>query len=337
MPSAGRQEKLMTRRFDRLPQRRRKTRLRVAESPADGCGSMARKDEDLLSLGGLTIDPGTLVRVLEPSAAASAVLCQRLLAGTYDKPFLVEDGKRRVMCFTIDGSVQSEMRIDDPDALVNDYTRKMMAFLLFCPEPRRILMIGLGGGSLVKFCSRHLPSTHVTVVEIDADVIALRSHFRIPPDGTDLRVIHGDGARYVAGLVDSGDFPDVLLVDAYDRDGISRSIAEPEFIEHSRRILGDGGVFVMNLAAHESDSTMHVEGIRKVFGDPVIPVTVGWGGNMVVFAGPALRDRRRLETAPENARRVARTLDLDFRILSGLVQKHLQQAQYEPAQLDPAQ
>ncbi|MDH4166739.1 MAG: spermidine synthase-like protein [Gammaproteobacteria bacterium] len=288
---------------------------------------MSQSNEGLLSLGGLTIDPGTLVRVPEPTEAASAVLCQRLMSGTYDKPFLVEDGKRRALCFTIDGSVQSEMRIDDPDALVNDYTRKMMGFLLFCPEPRRILMIGLGGGSLVKFCSRRLPSTHVTAVEIDANVIALREHFRIPPDGKDLRVVHGDGARYVADLVDVTQFPDVLLVDAYDRNGISPSIAEYEFLEHSRRILRDTGVFVMNLAAHESASAMQVERVRHVFGEPVIPVTVGWGGNMVVFAGPAVRDRQRLAAAPANARRVQKTLDLDFRILSGLVQKHLQHAQ----------
>jgi spermidine synthase len=313
----------MTRPSDRMPQRKRTRRLNMTTSQQESWGSTSQGGEDLLSLGGLTIDPGTLVRVLEPTAAASAVLCQRLMSGTYDKPFLVEDGKHRALCFTIDGSVQSEMRIDDPDALVNEYTRKMMAFLLFCPEPRRVLMIGLGGGSLVKFCNRHLPSTHVTVVEIDANVIALRAHFQIPPDGADLRVIHGDGARYVADLSDSAEYPDVLLVDAYDRDGISRSIAEPEFIEHSRRILGDGGVFVMNLAAHESDSALQVERVRKVFGDPVIPVTVGWGGNMVVFAGPALRDRRRLEAAPENARRVERTLDLDFRILPGLVRQQL--------------
>jgi spermidine synthase len=326
----------MTLPSDRMSQRKRTRRQNLPSSQQDGWAVTSQGSENLLSLGGLTHDPGTLVRVLEPTAAASAVLCQRLMTGAYDKPFLVEDGKHRAMCFTIDGSVQSEMRIDDPDALVNEYTRKMMAFLLFCPEPRRILMIGLGGGSLVKFCNRHLPSTHVTVVEIDANVIALRTHFRIPPDGTDLRVIHGDGARYVAGLVDSADFPDVLLVDAYDRNGISRSIAEPEFIEHSRRILGDSGVFVMNLAAHESDSTLHVERIRMVFGDPVIPVTVGWGGNMVVFAGPALRDRRRLEAAPENARRVERTLDLDFRVLPVLVRQQLRQVQYEPAHLDPA-
>jgi spermidine synthase len=293
---------------------------------------MSQRNENLLSLGGLTIDPGTLVRLLEPTEAASAVLCQRLLAGTYDKPFLVEDGKHRAMCFTIDGSVQSEMRLDDPDALVNDYTRKMMGFLLFCPEPRRVLMIGLGGGSLVKFCNRHLPSTHVTAVEIDANVIALREHFKIPPDGADLRIVHCDGARFVADLVNAEEFPDVLLVDAYDRHGISPTIAEYEFLEHSRRILKDGGVFVMNLAAHESASAMQVERIRHVFGDPVIPVSVGWGGNMVVFAGPALRDRRRLAAAPGNARLIQRTLGLDFRILPGLVRKHLQQAQYEPTQ-----
>jgi spermidine synthase len=310
--------------------------MHVAVSQPDGCGSMSRMNEDLLALGGLAPDPGTLVRVMEPTAAASGTLCQRLLAGTYDKPFLVEDGRHRALCFTIDGSVQSEMRIDDPDALVNDYTRKMMAFLLFCPQPRRILMIGLGGGSLVKFCNRHLPSAHVTVVEIDANVIALRPHFGVPPDGAGLRVIHGDGARHVADMASCDEQPDVLLVDAYDRNGISRSIAEPEFVENARRILGDGGVFVMNLAAHESDSAMHVATIRKVFGDPVIPVTVGWGGNMVVFAGPALRDRRRLEAAPNNARRFERTLDLDFRILSGLVWRHLQQSPHEPSHADPA-
>ncbi len=208
---------------------------------------------------------------------------------------------------------------------MNEYTRKMMGFLLFCPEPRRVLMIGLGGGSLVKFCNRHLPSTHVTAVEIDANVIALRDHFKIPPDGTDLRIVHGDGARFVAELVDTEEHPDVLLVDAYDRNGISPSIAEYEFLEHSRRILGDGGVFVMNLAAHESTSSIQVERIRHVFGDPVIPVTVGWGGNMVVFAGPALRDRQRLAAVARNARHLQKTLDLNFRILPGLVQKHLKQ------------
>ncbi len=315
----------MSGRSDRLPRRRQMRRRDSDSAPQEGGGPLCRKEGDLLSLGGLASDPGTLVRVMEPSEDAAAVLCQQLMTDTYDKPFLVEDGKHRAMCFTIDGSVQSEMLLDDPHALVNDYTRKMMGFLLFCPEPRRVLMIGLGGGSLVKFCNRHLPETHVAVVEIDANVIALRSHFEIPPDGDRLQVIHGDGARHVADLADTEQFPDVLLVDAYDRNGISPSIAEYAFLEHSRRLLANGGVFVMNLAAHESASSIQMERIRHVFGEPVFPVTVGWGGNMVVFAGPALHDRQRLGTAARNARHLQRTMDLSFRILPGLVHKHLKQ------------
>ena len=49
------------------------------------------------------------------------------------------------------------MSLDEPDALVTAYTRKMMAFLLFNPAPKRIAMVGLGGGSLAKFCYRNLP------------------------------------------------------------------------------------------------------------------------------------------------------------------------------------
>jgi spermidine synthase len=82
-------------------------------------------------------------------------------------------------------------------------------------------MIGLGGGSLAK-CNRHLPSTHLTVVEIDANVIALQ-RISDSSDGTDLRVI----TATKPAMSQPGRFrgiSDVLLVDAYDRNGISRSV-----------------------------------------------------------------------------------------------------------------
>ena len=71
-------------------------------------------------------------------------------------------------------TVQSAMRISAPNDLELSYTRSMMGFLLFNEKPQTVLMIGLGGGSLAKFCHRHLPRTRLTVVEVDPDVIALR-------------------------------------------------------------------------------------------------------------------------------------------------------------------
>ena len=92
-------------------------------------------------------------------------------------------------------------------------------------------------------------------------------------------------------MAGSDERTDVLLVDAYDRSGIAQSVARPEFLENARRVLTDRGVFVMNLAVELAECATYLEMVRSVFGEPVIPVTVGWGGNTVAFAGPALRDR----------------------------------------------
>ena len=78
------------------------------------------------------------------------------------------------------------------------YTRKMMAFLMFNSQPRRILQLGLGGGSLAKFCYRYLPDASITVVEIDSDVLALRDEFQVPADDARFRVVQGNGVEYVA-------------------------------------------------------------------------------------------------------------------------------------------
>src|SRR5438477_3075268 len=96
-------------------------------------------------------------------------------------------------------AIQSAMRLDDPFALALDYTRCMMAFLLFHPEPRQALMLGLGGGSLAKFFYRHLRKTKIRVAELDPRVVAVsRAQFSLPPDDARLQVAIGDGAQALA-------------------------------------------------------------------------------------------------------------------------------------------
>jgi spermidine synthase len=114
--------------------------------------------------------PNSRVLLLEPADSIGSEFEKQLLEGTYDKPFILDSGALRYLHFDFD-KVQSLMHCDYPDALCLRYTRKMMAFLLFKPRPRRILMLGLGGGSLAKFCYRHLPSATITVVEIDPHVL----------------------------------------------------------------------------------------------------------------------------------------------------------------------
>jgi spermidine synthase len=265
----------------------------------------------LLVLGGLTNDRHTVFKFCEPAGTARDRLFSGLLDGTYKKAFLIEEFEYRSMCFALDGCTQSEMRIDAPYALVNEYTRKMMGFLAFQPRPKQVLIIGLGGGSLVKYCHRNLPTTRITAVEIDPDVLALRSQFLVPPDDDRLRVIQADGADHVTQMVDRGEQINAILVDAYDHTGVAKSVVEPSFMENTKQILGANGVFVMNLVAESADARRHFETIRQVFADTVV-VAMQRGGNLVIFAGQSLHDPRRARMAVRNAERVEDRLGLFF-------------------------
>lgn len=100
-------------------------------------------------------EPGQ-IRLLEPSGSDAATLAARLLDGSYDKPFVLENGGLRALHFGL-GYVQSVIRIADPAVLELGYAQRMMAFLLFNPRPRRLMMLGLGGGSLATFCTATCP------------------------------------------------------------------------------------------------------------------------------------------------------------------------------------
>ena len=273
---------------------------------------MSDRDEKLLVVNGYSPEGDTWLSFREPVETQIAVLCKRLGEDRYDKPFLVENRKTRSLRFEIHGAVQTEMWLDEPETLVSAYTRKMMGFLLFRKRPRKVVMIGLGGGSLAKFCHRHLPATRMTVIEINAGVIALRSHFQIPPDDSRLRVINGDGSAYVAAMARSNQSTDVLLVDAFDRQGIATAVTERSFLQDARRVLSTLGIFVMNLVADLEVCKRFIEEIRSVFGGPVIAVEVDNGSNVVVFAGCALRNRRRLIAATRNAQHIEARLGLHF-------------------------
>ncbi|MDH5832495.1 fused MFS/spermidine synthase [Luteimonas kalidii] len=159
------------------------------------------------------------------------------------------------------GVSQSRMRTFRPGHLAVDYTRTMMASLLWCPRPALIGMVGLGGGSQVKFCHRYLRQTRLEVAENNPHVIALRRTFRVPRDDARLQVLLADGARFVQER--RGRF-DILLVDGYDASGIPAELSSQRFYDDCRDALAPGGVFASNLYA--TDFADHLSKLRRSFG-----------------------------------------------------------------------
>lgn len=236
------------------------------------------------------------------------------------RPFIRDTAGTRHLHFDL-RSVQSSMQLEEPDALVTPYTQKMMAFLLFNRTPRHILLIGLGGGSLVKFCHRHLPKTRLTVVEINPRIIELRQRFHIPPDDERLQVILGDGADFVRRGTWTAD---VLLIDAFDRGGVAPSLASEEFYAQAFCCLGPNGVLVMNLAGERSRYVEHLNKLRKACPGPVLLVPVEGDGNVLIFAFKQPVRMWTLESVESTADQLQLELALEFqRFLQRLRGGHL--------------
>lgn len=178
------------------------------------------------------------------------------------------------------GQTQSRMLANAPGRLLIDYTRTMLAALLWQPRPARIGMVGLGGGSQAKFCHRHLPHSRIEVVENHPGVIALRREFGIPDDDARLRVVLDDGARFLHAH--PGRF-DVLLVDGYDPGGIPEALSTQAFYNDCRAALAGGGVMAGNLFC--ADPEPHVARLRRSFGeDRVLVLEEAKMSNRVAFA-----------------------------------------------------
>ena len=179
-------------------------------------------------------------------------------------------------------TIQSAMRVARPHELEISYTRSMMAFLLFNPDPRQVLMVGLGGGSLAKFIYHRLPRTRAVVVEVNPRVVAVaRQFFQVPPDDERLEVVVGDGAAYVS----SGKLAaEVIMVDGYDAESQAEELSTPDFYRNCARALGGSGILVVNLWGGDRNYTTCVERMAKAFDHRVARLPAGKPGNVVVLA-----------------------------------------------------
>ncbi len=234
----------------------------------------------------------------------------RILVDDPVAPRVHEDEGVRCLRFN-NGVVQSAMRVDAPFDLDLSYTRAMMGFLLFNAEPRHILIVGLGGGSLPKYCYREFPQARITTLEINLDVIALRDAFLIPPDDERFRIVPADGRDYLA----RGDVQaDVILLDAYDAAGLPDGLRSESFYSDCRKALGERGVLVVNLWGGEPNRAVYVDRLRAVFDGRVWWSRPRDSSGLIVYA---VKDERYY---PQWSRLMTTAQTLDARYRLDLVQ-----------------
>ncbi len=182
---------------------------------------------------------------------------------------------------------QSCMSIETPYTLELTYTEAMMAALLFNTQPQKILVIGLGGGSLVKFLLHHFPACQIDVAEYREDVVKVaHGYFGVPEDEDRLTIHLGDGYQFVQDRFYSDDSVyDLLLVDAYDHIGMSTSVGIPAFFDACAGILSHDGVMSINLWGSDRPGFKRtMEYINQSFEGKTMVLPVENKGNIIGLA-----------------------------------------------------
>jgi spermidine synthase len=189
------------------------------------------------------------------------------------------DGVRSLYLGSV--TIQSSMRLRTPLALELAYSRGMMGFLLFTKTAKHVLSIGLGGGSVPKFIHAFCPTIMQTVVEINPQIIATaRSHFFVPDNDERLNVVESDGLRHLSENLNSAD---VLMIDAFDANGIPANFCSQDFFDSCEMALKNDGIFVINLWGSDKNFDIYLRRIEQSFDDKVLMLPTGKPGNIVVF------------------------------------------------------
>jgi spermidine synthase len=141
---------------------------------------------------------------------------------------------------------QSCQSLLDRARLVFPYTKMMMGALWIEPSPRRILVIGLGGGTLPSALASVLPGAQIDAVEVDLAVIQVAQRFFGFRGGGNMRVYDEDGRVFVKRALRNRQRYDLVMLDAFDHEYIPEHLLTREFLQEVKGLLTEHGVLAAN-------------------------------------------------------------------------------------------
>ncbi len=181
---------------------------------------------------------------------------------------VVEQGDVRYLQFRRSGSDydESAIRLSDPLDFPLNYYRLMFAGLAHHPEPKRVLFVGLGGGTLPRALHHYFPQAKIDVIELDEIVVdAAVRYFGFPLDDPQIDVYIRDARVQINRFVREKRTYDLIFLDAFRGGYIPYHLTTREFFEAVRSILDKNGVVVSNLQAGFRSYDYHRRTLAAVF------------------------------------------------------------------------
>lgn len=233
---------------------------------------------------------------------------------------VIDSGDERSLYFA--GNVlQSGMSLYAPHALVLSYTQYMMATLLMNDVPQRILVVGIGAGSLIRFLHHHFPEALIDGIDSSQPVIDLAKEFFNLPENSCVNIHCGDGQDFLTNRTTEYNY-DLILIDAFDALGMSETIYHSGFIELCLHHLNISGIMSLNLWSGDDQRMERVIGDVSAHCESCVQLPVPNRGNVICLAGrgqilSTIMDQDSIHLAQLKAR-----FGINFKAILNVCRKH---------------
>ncbi len=182
---------------------------------------------------------------------------------------VVQTGNRRCLIFNVHRGDRNQTCLDvsNRDELIFSYTKMSFAGLLLTPQPKKILIAGLGGGTLPLAFNDLFPDAQIDVVEVDQAVVNVAKEFFFFEEDANMSVAVNDARVFVkrAGIL--GEKYDYIILDAFGGDYIPEHLLTQEFLEEVKQIMTKDAVLVANTFSTSRFYDHESVTYQRVFGE----------------------------------------------------------------------
>lgn len=160
--------------------------------------------------------------------------------------------------------IQSCMSLSNKKAVLFDYVQMFLSTLFIKEDPRKILIIGLGGATIQKALNILVPNAKIHTVEINPDIPTIvEKYFGYEFNHTN-RIFVEDGVQYVKDSRPNR--YDLILIDAFSREYIPEGFLTREFMNNVKKTLKTNGVVAINTFISSNKSDLESALFKDTFG-----------------------------------------------------------------------
>jgi len=229
--------------------------------------------------------------------------------GLQGEVLVLQDKSRRWLNFADSPAIQSCMLRNDPAQLVLPYQHTMMMWPLFMTATlKHAVLIGVGGGDMIRYLQQHYPAVSIQAVDEDPVMLQIACNYFSVNPGSMLALQVDTAEQFVQHIQQP---QDLLLIDIVANDAMPACLYDNEFWQACQHGLSATGIMIVNvITSSETEFVALLEQLRSVFGHLPVCVSVPEHRNVVLFLSANLDDVPNLDELQARAESLSRQTSL---------------------------